>query len=267
MLRAIGWVLLAAAGMLFPLAVLAAYDVTGSSAPESFQAGFWSIEATVDVDIDIDPDTLNPDSQGKFVTAYIELSGDFDVGNIDVLSVTLEVVGVDGSSVPAELSPTEVGDHDEDGIADLMVKFDRQHLIELLGGEPGDVTMTVTGMVSPPGRSFTGSDTVRVIASEGQEDAPSGDEEDSSSPPPAPSPTPLAPPVGYEVQPGDTLWAIAIRFGTTVEELVRLNRLQTPSLILYGSMLNVPYVGEDGGDAPADVSPQSRRASGRRSGQ
>jgi len=79
-------------------------------------------------------------------------------------------------------------------------------------------------------------------------------------------PPPSAPPVEYEVQPGDTLIDIAARFGTTVEELVRLNQLQTPNLILYGSTLNVPYVGEDGGDATADVSPQSRRTSGRRSG-
>jgi LysM repeat protein len=74
-------------------------------------------------------------------------------------------------------------------------------------------------------------------------------------------------PTEYEIQSGDTLWDIATRFGTTVEELVRLNQLRNPNLIFYGSTLNVPYVGEELGDAPADVSPQSRRASVRRSGQ
>jgi LysM repeat protein len=59
----------------------------------------------------------------------------------------------------------------------------------------------------------------------------------------------------YEIRPGDTLWAIAIRFDTSVEALVRLNQLQNPNLIFYGSTLNVPYVGEDAGGAPADVSP------------
>ncbi|GAG35833.1 unnamed protein product, partial [marine sediment metagenome] len=91
-----------------------------------------------------------------------------------------------------------------------------------------------------------------------QGDAPSGEEEDSSSPPPAPSPTPLAPPGGttdYEVQPGDTLIDIAARFGTTVEALVQLNGLEDPNVILYGSTLNVPYVGEEPGDASAGVSP------------
>jgi hypothetical protein len=71
----------------------------------------------------------------------------------------------------------------------------------------------------------------------------------------------------YEIRPGDTLWDIATRFGTSVEELVRLNQLQNPNLIFFGSTLNVPYVGEELGDAPADVSPQSRRASGRGGGQ
>jgi LysM repeat protein len=59
----------------------------------------------------------------------------------------------------------------------------------------------------------------------------------------------------YEVQPGDTLADIGARFGTAVEELVRLNRLQNANLIFYGSTLNVPYVGEDGGGASAGVSP------------
>jgi hypothetical protein len=61
-------------------------------------------------------------------------------------------------------------------------------------------------------------------------------------------------PIEYEIQPGDTLWAIAIRFDTSVETLVRLNQLQNPNLIFYGSTLNVPHVGEDAGDATADVS-------------
>jgi signal peptidase len=63
------------------------------------------------------------------------------------------------------------------------------------------------------------------------------------------------PTIEYEVQPGDTLWDIATRFGTTVEALIRLNGLQDASLIPYGSTLNVPYVGEDTGGASADVSP------------
>lgn len=44
----------------------------------------------------------------------------------------------------------------------------------------------------------------------------------------------------YEVQPGDTLSAIAQRFGTSVWELVRLNRIANPDLIYVGQVLCLP---------------------------
>jgi len=62
-------------------------------------------------------------------------------------------------------------------------------------------------------------------------------------------------PARYEIRPGDTLIDIAARFGTTVEAVAQLNGLEDPNVILYGSTLNVPYVGEDAGGAPAGVSP------------
>ena len=241
-LRAIGWVTVAAAGIVFPLAVLAAYDVTGSSSPEPFQAGFWGIAATVD----IDPQTLNPGSQGRFVTAYIELPERYDVADIDVSTVTLEVVGVD-SSVPAAPSPTAVGDEDEDGILDRMVKFSREAVVALFDGRMGNVAFKVRGEVS--GSPFEGTDTIRVL------DSLSGTEDAEPAAPQEPPPPPATRTIEYEIQPGDTLTNIAARFGTTVEALVGLNRLQNANLILYGSTLSVPYVGQDAGGAPAAVAP------------
>ena len=44
----------------------------------------------------------------------------------------------------------------------------------------------------------------------------------------------------YTVQRGDTLWDIALRFGTTVSALVRLNNIQNPNLILPGQVLRLP---------------------------
>jgi hypothetical protein len=61
-----------------------------------------------------------------------------------------------------------------------MVKFDRGDLIELLDGQTGGVTLTVAGMVSPPGEPFAGSDTIRVIdhgCRDGTRDALCEDEE------------------------------------------------------------------------------------------
>ncbi|NLF29230.1 MAG: LysM peptidoglycan-binding domain-containing protein, partial [Clostridiales bacterium] len=55
----------------------------------------------------------------------------------------------------------------------------------------------------------------------------------------------LAGPVTYTVVRGDTLTAIARRYGTTVSELVRLNNIRNPNLIFPGQVLVV-----SGGAAP-----------------
>jgi nucleoid-associated protein YgaU len=188
--------------------------------------------------VDIDPDTLKPESQGEFVMAYIELPQGYDVADIDLSTVTLEVDGVAGS-VPAAPSPTAVGDEDGDGIPDRMVKFSREAVVALLDGRTGDITFRVKGDVS--GSPFEGTDTIQLLTSQGD-----GEDAEAAAPQERP-PAPPMPTIEYEVQPGDTLWDIAARFGTTVEALVELNGLEDPRVIFYGSTLNVPYVGEDGG--------------------
>lgn len=110
----------------------------------------FMIHATVD----FDPDTLNRKSEGKWVTVYIEFP-ECDVSDIDIDSVHL-----DGLS-RADSSPTDIGDHDDDGIPDLMVKFDRGDLIDLL--QPGEnVLITISGFLYN-GLLFEGTDTIRVI--------------------------------------------------------------------------------------------------------
>ncbi len=105
--------------------------------------------------IDINPDTLNLKSKGKWITCYIELPGDYDVEDIDVSTIKLN------DQVPAESRPTGVGDCDDDGIAELMVKFDRSAVQEIL--EAGDeVEITVTGELNDDTK-FEGSDKIRVI--------------------------------------------------------------------------------------------------------
>ena len=44
----------------------------------------------------------------------------------------------------------------------------------------------------------------------------------------------------YVVQPGDTLSDIALRYGTTVDTLVRLNNISNPNLIYVGQVLTLP---------------------------
>lgn len=94
--------------------------------------------------VDIDPNTLNLKSQGKFITAYIELPANYDVKDIDINSIRLE------DKFSAFSHPTEIGDYDKDGVLDLMIKFDRQSLINYLkaqGKTSGKVILKVTGKI------------------------------------------------------------------------------------------------------------------------
>lgn len=58
-------------------------------------------------------------------------------------------------------------------------------------------------------------------------------------PAPSPSPSPGCPRY-YTVQPGDTLSAIAARFGTTVDAIVKANNIKNPNLIYVGQRLIIP---------------------------
>jgi hypothetical protein len=54
------------------------------------------------------------------------------------------------------------------------------------------------------------------------------------------TPTPAPQPQTYTVQPGDTLAAIAVRFGTTVEALQAANGIDDTDVILIGQVLVIP---------------------------
>ena len=134
-------------------------------APEVADA---SCGVVIPATIDIDPNTLNLNSGGKWITAYIELPPGYDVAGISIPSVELE------GAVPAESDPKygfvkdpELRDRDGDGLPELMVKFDRAAVQALV--EPADeVELTITGMWHAV--KFKGTDTIRVIdRGQGQE--------------------------------------------------------------------------------------------------
>jgi LysM repeat protein len=47
-------------------------------------------------------------------------------------------------------------------------------------------------------------------------------------------------PKTYKVRSGDTMSAIAARFGTTIAEIAALNNIANPSLIRVGQVLRIP---------------------------
>lgn len=70
---------------------------------------------------------------------------------------------------------------------------------------------------------------------------------------------PETPTTTYTVRPGDTLYRIAVRFGTTISVLSELNNLSNPSFIFYGQVLEIPSeeaAPEADADTPAVEAPQ-----------
>jgi parallel beta-helix repeat protein len=112
--------------------------------------------APVPAALDFEPDVLNPGSGGRWVTCYIELPEAYDPEDIDVSTVALNY------TVPARESPTEVGDYDEDGVLDRMVKFSLSEVIVVLP-DVGSAEVRVSGQVA--GEGFEGADTIRVLTS------------------------------------------------------------------------------------------------------
>ena len=75
------------------------------------------------------------------------------------------------------------------------------------------------------------------------------------APGPGPEAGPDAPPAGYVVRPGDTLWSISARLLGNPYDYVRValeNELTNPDLILPGWELRLPPAGpEESGEEPA----------------
>jgi hypothetical protein len=105
------------------------------------------LQTTINAVVRIEPQTLNINSKGKF-TAFISLPGGFNVS--DIISGTVMCEGA--PAISSEISGST-----------LIVKFNRQDLVNVPTGSAA--VLTVTGNVSSQGTTldFQGSDTVRVI--------------------------------------------------------------------------------------------------------
>jgi hypothetical protein len=122
---------------------------------ETYQA--WA--TVVASGVDIDPDTLNIKSKGRWITARIDVPG-HDVASIDVSTIRLVTpTGVDIAVAPDAPVTIELL---QSGTEVLSVKFDRASVIaNLLPSDPTAV-LTVRGSFAD-GAPFEGGNTIRVI--------------------------------------------------------------------------------------------------------
>lgn len=143
-------------GNIEPGSYIVSANVTGDDDPVGNEYIFGPVTALgpIVATIDIDPDTLNQKSRGKWITVYIELPEGYDVSDVDVDTVWLRHNWFGSRARWGEYTQNDV----------FMVKFDRRHLIEYLKAEATidvEVTLTITGKAD--GTLFEGTDTIRVM--------------------------------------------------------------------------------------------------------
>jgi len=121
------------------------------------------VNAELSATVDIHPRALNLRSRGKWITCFIELPEGYDVADIDIATILLN------DTIPVKPHPNAVGDHDEDGVSDLMVKFDRAEVTSLITDSINSIeerftqiTLRITGELED-GTPFEGSDTLKSI--------------------------------------------------------------------------------------------------------
>lgn len=112
--------------------------------------------------VDLEPNTLNLTSQGKYITAFFEFApGSLSPADIDPASLRLtEVDGAPVSPVQAESKPVSLGDGNGNGAQDLMVKFARASVGALVA-PADDVVLTFAGTAA--GTAFTAQGAIRTV--------------------------------------------------------------------------------------------------------
>jgi len=113
----------------------------------------FAAPAAVEATVDCYPDTIRRGTRARWVTCYIELPAGYSAADIDVATLLLQ------DALSPAPRPVAVGDYDYDGVADLMVKFDRAALADLL--TLGEQEVVLTGALAD-GTPLAGSGVMRL---------------------------------------------------------------------------------------------------------
>ena len=129
-----------------------AFDNYSGTLQDTYTVDFTVVpEPVVDAEIDIDPDTLNLASKGKWISCKIWLPEDYNVADIEPNSVVIE-------NEPNDIHADWLWFNEKQNVA--MAKFKRSDVQDIL--EPGEVELTVSGELAD-GTSFQGTDIIKVI--------------------------------------------------------------------------------------------------------
>jgi LysM repeat protein len=111
----------------------------------------------------------------------------------------------------------------------------------LLAKLTGGSGLAGAGDASPSPRATALASLVAATSSPTSEptNSPAPSASAAPSSPPAATPKPTTAPVTYRIRSGDTLIAIATRFGTTTKALIALNHISNPSALHIGQVIRV----------------------------
>jgi len=131
---------------------------TGAPVTVSVRLTVTAAPTTLPATINITPEViqLKSHSDDNAVTAQIRLTG-IDPRLIDVSTIRMNVLGTE---IAVQGSPTSNGSNG------LMVKFNREKVIDALNGRTGTFSFIVSGALID-GRRWSGSDDVKVIGNSG----------------------------------------------------------------------------------------------------
>lgn len=130
------------------------------------------IECAVDIKPGTCPNHLNVKNKGVLLVAILG-TDDFDVTTIDLNTIQLMGIAPVWSDYKDVGTPLDCTEESGDGITDLMLKFDRQQIVQALGevvdGEV--ITLTLTGnlLVGSGGNEINGEDML-IIMKKGQQE-------------------------------------------------------------------------------------------------
>jgi len=120
------------------------WSMEGQSSPLIMEL----VDVIIPADIDIDPNTLNVQSEDKWITWYIWLPEEYDVADIEPDSILLNGV--------IEAAWRWIDEEEQV----LMAKFNRSEVQAIV--EPGEVELTVSGELTD-GTKFEGAVMITVI--------------------------------------------------------------------------------------------------------
>ena len=140
--------------------------------------------------------------------------------------------------------------------------FSGSPVTEITGTDTGDKAFYAKWTrYTTPTPIVPGNNTNNIIEQYKTDDSKSGEQSDRENPSPVVKNTPFY--VTYTVQAGDTLWAIARKYGCSIAEIVAANsdRIKNPNRIHAGWQLKIPKSGAPiTGGTPDTVLPEDKKS-------